>query len=1747
MTKKGHQRARSHSETRPELSGAFQRPRSRAQAPPEPQFSFPPSEPATHSRLDSIINCLQTLTDGIKQLNGLKSKTEYIKAMEQYIDLFLAELRKRDTDEDSAFVPRALNPIFSFRGFTDAFQGKGPIYNIGITFSKRPDKLPPGWEILTKTVTGKYTADVGSGGKSAYICVSREVPKKKIDGQVPLPLTSTSVILRDVGEEAPFGFTIVQNSMQGSSFPANLNASTQQGHRIYLCHCRGDMCPIMDIGILAKGKGEECPPGYNEVLTTPFGADASLNQPNNPEGKKRNPNCIRLVFASDVSKLIRPFMQFMQSPSASAIHSSQQGGRKKPSPAAQKFLPDAPIAIVAGSALKVSPSVASFPRLQGPSGSGAMRSAPWVDADMATTLALLTGCLGCHNEFIVTHALDCFMKLPLNEIPPRMLECFLQAVCAAAPLFTTFFTTGSHTWLLHFLYYVIRRCWRWLTLHSMINIAKVCFLTRHEDKRSGVSRRIIDFLINKVKDELAFGDPGAAPSPSPGTSAAASIGPEMEGSLASQAVPAASTVAVAPSPASMETTGENPVSGDDGEEDPTKIVRPIVTSIASSIISVKRLEFDLDRLHGFSTTDPDLVALTISLVKQMSPPVGPGCGPASRMLLAWCIVCCKFAADQSGSLLINQGASAEVRRGLHGQSETVKRKQHGLVLLGRMLQNASDFFRGMKGTHILLQRVVCPTLVQSCFTNDKDVFAHVLRNFNFLWRLYQDIVGNELAIFISRAFLPLLRTNHYPVALRKGIVDLFLYEIMRTPDAVVNLYYNYDNRIGQPPLFDRLCSALVAVVEGDLLDTGVAPNQTLQPDTSDASPQDAVSADEKGTRVVASAEEPTRGGGSELVQFMSDEGPANTYSSQHTNVHWHSNNSVGELRQNALRLIAVLLKHMSTVIGVPGVRPMPDPRTPEDAFYDAELEAELQASGSRLTQSEVFGRELLKQIRQTHDLNSRLSGADQPVWTQERLARCGSWVDRYNLIKDQNRRHLRAAFLAKTHGLKKGLQYLHQESPSTLAPERLAAWLFESEGLDKREVGDLLGALDMPPLLNEQQCAMLRSAYVRRIDFTGMDLLTALRFFVGSCDFYLPGEAQKIDRLLESFSVGYCEDNPDVFQNPERTYVLVYALVMCNTSVHNRSLKAAQRMTEPQFLSMLRGEGGVDEHGNKTDFDHDVLIAFFNSISEREFTMSPDKEERREADAEEQGIEYQEAASRHVRSILRHTCGLMKRNHAPARLPSVARSRHMVRAMYETCAFKVLTAINFAVDQMQVRALGAAASLGGAVPGTSDSVTSAPGSGVLGWPSHQGSSKENERIERVLHICLDGLAYGCVIGIIQSFTKEFQAFASSLAKLSWIQENVGVTPLETFRQSLQRNEWLKQDWHRRLNLQSQKEPQHACRNVLKVALEAKQKTTFEKNQAIMREVQDLFVNDYILVDPPRTYIRSGPLQKLSASRKGRKETYYFFLFSDIILYATTSARRYKVHRVVHLSLLRIVDLRCEGAHAFKLVNPQKSVLVLASSTSEKREWMEAIAAAAQKIFHARRKFVLSASQSQSPPASAPASQRLLHHSVSMGNLVDIIKDAQQQPLSPASDQRSLNSANSTSGSGIGERQDSLGSVGGGSDEDDWEVLRRMSTFIGRNSSSDGSERGRKGSAGQLKQRNFCRLCLRAFTTFRRRNACNMCHEHICGDCSARKKSIPDGKNRKPRRVCDACYGLLSGLVGDNIPFITAAEWDKQTV
>lgn len=86
-----------------------------------------------------------------------------------------------------------------------------------------------------------------------------------------------------------------------------------------------------------------------------------------------------------------------------------------------------------------------------------------------------------------------------------------------------------------------------------------------------------------------------------------------------------------------------------------------------------------------------------------------------------------------------------------------------------------------------------------------------------------------------------------------------------------------------------------------------------------------------------------------------------------------------------------------------------------------------------------------------------------------------------------------------------------------------------------------------------------------------MSLEDALRHFVTKCGFQLPGESQRLDRLINVFAECYYHDNVGTpcctyFSKKDTPYILAYAIIILQTDLHKVSDRKTRNMIHATFL-----------------------------------------------------------------------------------------------------------------------------------------------------------------------------------------------------------------------------------------------------------------------------------------------------------------------------------------------------------------------------------------------------------------------------------------------------------------------------------------------------------------------------------------------------------------------------------------------------
>jgi brefeldin A-inhibited guanine nucleotide-exchange protein len=420
-----------------------------------------------------------------------------------------------------------------------------------------------------------------------------------------------------------------------------------------------------------------------------------------------------------------------------------------------------------------------------------------------------------------------------------------------------------------------------------------------------------------------------------------------------------------------------------------------------------------------------------------------------------------------------------------------------------------------------------------------------------------------------------------------------------------------------------------------------------------------------------------------------------------------------------------------------------------------------------------------------------------------------------------------------------------------------------------------------------------------------------LRHFLTNCGFRLPGEAQRIDRIMSTFAKCYFEDNAGdalrcPFKYEDTVYLVAFAIIMLNTDLHSSATKTRKKMTKNEFIGNLRGA----EQGE--DVSKEYLSKIFESIESNPIALDSNSSPSLEVRPTD------------IQDILNNV-----------------RSADTLLRGLAVHDFQFATIEDFG-DGLDYKPTEALADL------TRCCVSKT-------W--HQWHGVVNTCLETA-HLdplgmapSLEILLYGLVLTVCLDMPTERAAFLSQLGRLKAFEDRRQGRYVTAGEPDESIGDWFREleqgccgsEQRKLQSLQQIRDWITAFKSDL--MNDAQNKITM---QAVVRQLKDC---ENLLQDPARAFHRAGNLVKKSA-RTGRSTTYRFYLFSDVLLYAKEDPDgRFVVHEELPLHLLKIIDWfppsQKNRKVMFEVVHPRKSFFVLCSSSKERKSWVKDIKAAVQ--------------------------------------------------------------------------------------------------------------------------------------------------------------------------------------------------------
>jgi len=176
-----------------------------------------------------------------------------------------------------------------------------------------------------------------------------------------------------------------------------------------------------------------------------------------------------------------------------------------------------------------------------------------------------------------------------------------------------------------------------------------------------------------------------------------------------------------------------------------------------------------------------------------------------------------------------------------------------------------------------------------------------------------------------------------------------------------------------------------------------------------------------------------------------------------------------------------------------------------------------------------------------------------------------------------------------------GIDYMASKGYIDLSPESVGKFLHKTDGLSMEKIGQYLGSLQSPFAMKVLSC------FMQEFNFAGLRIDKSLRSLLQKVR--VPGEAQKIERIMEIFGKRYGQCNPSFVSKlkaADSIVTLAFAIILLNTDLHTPNLKSEKKMQVGDFVNNLRGVDGG------RDFDPKLLKQIYKGIKKSEFVTGVD-------------------------------------------------------------------------------------------------------------------------------------------------------------------------------------------------------------------------------------------------------------------------------------------------------------------------------------------------------------------------------------------------------------------------------------------------------------------------------------------------------------------------------------------------------------
>ncbi|KAK3838349.1 MAG: hypothetical protein JOS17DRAFT_770716 [Linnemannia elongata] len=578
---------------------------------------------------------------------------------------------------------------------------------------------------------------------------------------------------------------------------------------------------------------------------------------------------------------------------------------------------------------------------------------------------------------------------------------------------------------------------------------------------------------------------------------------------------------------------------------------------------------------------------SVSTAATVAPPVPASAQPQEQTPHEAAIAKCRVSRQDAYltfRLLCKLSLRAEIISNSQQEELSVRGRALVLELILSMMNNSGPVFQSDELFVSAVRQYLCVSLSQNGVSANETLFEFSLSLFLTLLRYYRAQLKAEIEVLFNEFYLKFLDMSNATLR-QKEMVLQGLHKICSNPQSLVDIYLNFDCDFTMASIFEHIVNSLSRIAQGRGKVNASATVGNMMGKQLLLNERDAWALIQdrrlavQGLRCMVSVLD-------SLVDWSKDVGAVSTLpeaitSAVNTVTNSHSAEASADFGSSS----------------APPMSPQQDanhnndngsgsisPRSSHSANQYNKMSHPVIVSKNPLlamsmrTQQSTSSNMSSTSVTTVGSVDSFL-GDDHPAEFEENMTRKRLFLKGVSL------------FNAKPM---KGVDFFIKQGFVQDDLQAIAAYLMTTPGLDKAAIGEYIGEGD-------KKAIKVMHAFVDRLDFTGVGFVDALRMFLQN--FRLPGESQKIDRLMEKFADRYCDTNPKVFANAEPAYILAFSVIMLNTDQHSDSVK--RRMDVKDFIKNNRG---INDNANLPD---EYLTEIFNNISNNEIVL--EDEQAREA------------------------------------------------------------------------------------------------------------------------------------------------------------------------------------------------------------------------------------------------------------------------------------------------------------------------------------------------------------------------------------------------------------------------------------------------------------------------------------------------------------------------------------------------------